>query len=66
MNACVIMHNMIIENEYGQEYDYAFYDLMGKHLRVRKKEERVACLLASYHGIRDNNVHDDLQKNIID
>ena len=29
MNACVIMHNMIIENERGQDLDYTHYELMG-------------------------------------
>jgi hypothetical protein len=35
---------------------------MGQPTHVRMKEERAACFLASYHDIRDNNVHDDLQK----
>jgi hypothetical protein len=29
-NACAIMHNMIIDNECGQDLDYSFYDLMGQ------------------------------------
>ncbi|KAI4978106.1 hypothetical protein ZWY2020_014660 [Hordeum vulgare] len=29
MHACVIMHNMIIENERGQDLDYSQYELLG-------------------------------------
>jgi hypothetical protein len=64
INACVIMHNMIIENERGQDLDYSIYDLMGQS--VRRREERLARFLASYHAIRDTGMHDDLQKNLIE
>lgn len=30
MNACVIMHNMIIENECGQDLYYSQYELLGR------------------------------------
>jgi hypothetical protein len=26
MNACVIMHNMIIKNEHGQNLDYSWWE----------------------------------------
>jgi hypothetical protein len=42
ITACVIMHNMIIENERGQELDYTHYDLMGVSIQVRRREERLA------------------------
>jgi hypothetical protein len=34
MTACVIMYNMIIKNECGQELDYTHYDLMGVPVQV--------------------------------
>ena len=34
MHACVIMHNMIIENERGQDVDYSQYELLGHPVRV--------------------------------
>ena len=52
MHACVIMHNMIIENERGQDLDYSQYELLGHPVRVRRRAERVARFVASYHAIR--------------
>ena len=52
MHACVIMHNMIIENERGQDLDYSQYELLGYPVRVRRRAERVARFIVSYHAIR--------------
>jgi hypothetical protein len=57
---------MIIENERGQSLDCSFYELMGRHVRVRRREERVAKFLESYHSIRDYEVHTNLQKDLMD
>ena len=66
MNAYVIMHNMIIENERGQDLDYTHYELMGHPVRVRRRAERVARFVASYHAIRRNETHTELQKDLIE
>ena len=66
MTACVIMHNMIIENERGQDLDYTHYELMGHPVRVRRRAERVARFVASYHAIRRNETHNELQKDLIE
>ena len=66
MHACVIMHNMIIENEHGQDVGYSHYELLGHPVRVRWRAERVARFVASYHAIRRPAVHDDLQKDLIE
>ena len=52
------MHNMIIENEHGQDIDYSQYELLGYPVRVRRRAERVACFVASYQY--------DLQKDLIE
>ena len=65
MHACVIMHNMIIENERGQDVDYSRYELLGHPVQVRRRAARVACFVASYHAIRRAKTHDDLQKDLI-
>jgi hypothetical protein len=36
MQACVIMHNMIIENEHGKNEEYGIYDLMGHPVQLRR------------------------------
>ena len=66
MHACVIMHNMIIENERGQDLDYSQYELLGHPVRVRRRAERVARFVASYHIIRRPAAHNDLQKDLIE
>ena len=66
MHACVIMHNMIIENERGQDLDYSQYELLGHPVRVRRRAERVARFVASYHAIRRPATHNDLQKDLIE
>jgi hypothetical protein len=60
MTACVIMHNMIIENERGQNLDYTFYDLMGIHIMPIRKEERIRRFMKVYNEIRDFNIYDEL------
>ncbi|EMS50874.1 putative DNA-directed RNA polymerase I subunit RPA2 [Triticum urartu] len=66
MHACVIMHNMIIENEHGQDVDYSQYELLGYPVRVRRRAEMVARFVASYHAIRRPTTHIDLQKDLTD
>jgi hypothetical protein len=60
MNACVIMHNMVIKDECGKYLDYTFYELMGCLICVQRREHKVAHFIQSYHDIRNNEVHDDL------
>ena len=64
MTACVIMHNMIIENERGKDLDYNFYHLMGIH--PMRKEERIRRFMKVYSEIRDIDVHDQLQKDLME
>ena len=61
-----VMHNMIIENEHGQDVDYSQYELLGHPVRVRRRAERVARFVASYHAIRRPAAHNDLQKDLIE
>ena len=65
MTVCVIIHNIIIDNERGQDLDYTHYELMGRPVQVRRRAERVARFLASYHAIRRAETHDELQKDLI-
>jgi hypothetical protein len=46
--------------------DYSFFDLMGLPVQVDRKEHRVMCFIAPYHGIRSNDAHDKLQKDLIE
>jgi hypothetical protein len=62
MNACVIMHNIIIEDDHGKDEDHTHYELMGVPVQVRRSAHRVVRFIASYHSIRSNDTHGDLQK----
>ena len=66
MNACVIMHNIIIENERGQDLDYSHYELMGHPVRVRRRDDRVARFVSSYYAIRRADAHDELQMDLVE
>jgi hypothetical protein len=66
MTACVIMHNMIIEDDRGKNMDHNHYELMGIPVQVGKSAHRVARFIASYHSIRFNETHDELQKDLIE
>jgi hypothetical protein len=66
MTACVIMHNMIIEDDRGKNVDHTHYELMGVPVQVRRSTHRIARFIASYHGIRSNDTHDELQKDLIE
>lgn len=66
MTACVILHNMIIENERGQELDYSTYDLMGIPVRPRRVQDRLRRFLEVYDEIRDPDTHNELQKDMME
>jgi hypothetical protein len=66
MNACVIMHNIIIEDDCGKDKDHTHYELMGVHVQVRRSAHRMARFIVSYHSIRSNDTHGELQKDLIE
>jgi hypothetical protein len=67
MNACVIMHNMIIEDDRGKDVEQtANYDLMGVPVQVQRSQHRIARFMASYHAIRSNDAHDELQNDLME
>jgi hypothetical protein len=66
MQACVIMHNMIIEDERGKNEVYGGYDLMGVTVQPRRDRNQISRFLEMYHDIHDGDVHDVLQKDVMD
>jgi hypothetical protein len=50
---------MIIEDD-------THYELMGVSMQVRRSAHRVAQFIASYHSIRSNETHDELQKDLME
>jgi hypothetical protein len=66
MNACVIMHNMIIEDDRGKDEDHTHFELMGVLTQVRRSTHRVAHFIASYHSICSNDTHDEIQNDLME
>jgi hypothetical protein len=65
INACVIMHNIIIKNEHRKVWTMAstpWWDSRCSHEDV----ETESALLEVYHNIQDSDVHEDFQKDLIE
>jgi hypothetical protein len=52
MTVCVIMHNIIIEDDRGKNIDHTHYELMGVPMQVRRSAHRIPRFITSYHAIR--------------
>ena len=66
MNACVIMHNMIIKDECRQDLNYSNYEFMRCTMQVQMRKKRVNRFIVSYHSIRQADVHDEDKKELMD
>ena len=66
MTACIIMHNMIIENERGQNVVYGTYELMGHPVRPTRGGDRAARFVDAFYAIRDCEGHEELQKDVVE
>ncbi|CAO2047698.1 unnamed protein product [Urochloa humidicola] len=65
MTACVIMHNMIIEDERGQEEDFV-YDHMGKRVEPEKNKDRLLKFLEMHRKIEDREAHEQLRNDLVE
>ncbi|CAN6204894.1 unnamed protein product [Urochloa humidicola] len=65
MTACVIMHNMIIEDERGQQPDFR-YEYVGKKVRPKKNEDRIKKFLQVHKEIEDQEAHHKLREDLIE
>jgi hypothetical protein len=55
---------MIIEDDREKNVDHTHYELMVVSVQVRRSTHRIARFIASYHDIRSNDTHDELQKDL--
>ena len=69
MKACIIMHNMIIEDErYGGQPDFN-YDVIDENQHVHVSHERTSELyefIQTHHQIRDRQTHSQLQADLVE
>jgi hypothetical protein len=70
MNACIIMHNMIIENERDEDDDeelVVHYDDVGEEVTPSRAPIReLQEFLQTHREIRDSGIHSQLQKDLME
>jgi hypothetical protein len=57
---------MIIEDYRGKNINHIHYELIGVPMQVRRSAYRIARFIASYHASRFNDIHDELQKDLME
>ncbi|TVU15027.1 hypothetical protein EJB05_38527, partial [Eragrostis curvula] len=65
MTACVIMHNMILEDEHGEDVDFV-YEKVGKMVRPRKDKDRIERFVRVYQEIQDRESHEQLRDDLVE
>jgi hypothetical protein len=59
MKACVILHNMIIEDERDLKLEI-FFDSVGSRVRPERNPDRIQAFLKTYRQIEDSATHTQL------
>ncbi|TVU02867.1 hypothetical protein EJB05_51609, partial [Eragrostis curvula] len=65
MTACVIMHNMIIEDERGEDVEYD-YEGMGRKVTPRKDHDRIERFVQVHQEIQDRESHEQLRNDLME
>ncbi|CAI8585490.1 unnamed protein product [Vicia faba] len=70
MNTCIILHNMIVEDEratYGGNFDYS-YDHLGNYPTAPPNDSNndFQEFLRRRHNVRDKQIHRHLQQDLIE
>jgi uncharacterized protein YpiB (UPF0302 family) len=65
MKACVILHNMIIEDERDIHLEF-FFDNVGSRVRPERNQDRIQAFLETYRQIEDSATHTQLNKYLIE
>ena len=70
MTACVIMHNMIVEDERNEE-DNFHYEGIGQLVRptqreVRNRTHELHEFMQAHHNIRNMETHNQLKEDLIE
>lgn len=66
ITSCVILHNIINENQHGQDSDYATYDLLRIPVRSFQVQDQLYRFLDVYDEIRDADTQGELQKDVME
>ena len=56
MTACVILHNMIVEDERDLEFEFN-YDNVGSRVKPARDTDEITAFLETYWQIEDRDTH---------
>jgi hypothetical protein len=66
MRACVIMHNMIIEDERDEEDDFN-YDVVGENVKIsHDSTPELEEFIQNYKNIKDQQIHMQLKDDLVE
>ena len=65
MKCCVILHNMILEDERGLNLP-CFYDNVGTRVQPERNPNRLQAFLQTHREIESANTHCQLQKDLVE
>ena len=66
MRACVIMHNMIIEDERDEEDDFN-YDVVGENVKISHgSTPELEEFIQNYKNIKDQQIHTQLKDDLVE
>lgn len=66
MTSCIIMHNMIVEDERDEHNDFN-YDTMGENVKIsHESTPELDEFIANYQTIKDRSTHTQLQDDLVE
>ena len=65
MTACVILHNMIVEDKRDLEFEFN-YDNVGSRVKPARDTEEINAFLETYRTIENCDSHNQLQHGLIE
>ena len=65
MTCCVILHNMITDDERGLGLEL-FYDNVGSRVKPARNPDKVEAFIETYQQIENHDTHTQLQQDLID
>ena len=65
MTCCVILHNMIIEDERDLDLELS-YDNVGSHVKPARNPDHIRAFLQTYREIEDKDEHNQLPLDLVE
>ena len=65
MTACVILHNMIVEDERDLDLEYNYHNV-GSCVKPTEDADEINAFLETYRKIENHDLHNQLQHDLIE